>query len=193
MNIPLQLIILSIPSIIYIAVQRRREKKWSEVFGQIGWQSCELKYYLWSLGVVIFVGGLGWLALQLVPQDVLQDPNVSVSKYVEMTPSVATFLLVWLREAIYVALGEEIFFRGFLGGWLIRRYGFAIGNVAQSLIFLLPHLLLLLVSMSFWPMILVQMLAGWLFGWLRYHANSILPGWLAHSLNNAIGALTTIM
>ena len=193
MNIPLQLILLSIPSVIYLAVQKRREKKWGEVLGQIGWKSSKLKYYLWSIGVVIFVVGLGWLALQLVPQDVLRDSNVSVSKYVEMTPSVASFLLVWLREAIYVALGEEIFFRGFLGGWLTRRYGFAIGNAAQSLIFLLPHLLLLLVSMSFWPMVLVQMLAGWLLGWLRFQANSILPGWFAHSLSNAIGALTTIV
>ncbi|MFC1936601.1 type II CAAX prenyl endopeptidase Rce1 family protein, partial [Chloroflexota bacterium] len=167
MNIPLQLITLSIPSIIYIAVQRIREKKWDEVLGLIGWQSSQLKYYLWSIGVVILVGGLGWLALQLVPQDVLNDPNINISEYAEMTPGVATFLLVWLREAIYVALGEEIFFRGFLGGWLIRRYGFAIGNLIQSLIFLLPHLLLFLVSLSFWPMILVQLLAGWLIGWLR--------------------------
>ena len=188
MNIPLQLILLSIPSVIYLAVQKRREKKWGEVLGHIGWKSSKLKYYLWSLGVVILVAGLGWLALQLVPEDVLLDPNVSISKYADMVPSVASFLLVWLREAIYVALGEEIFFRGLLGGWLTRRYGFAIGNVVQSLIFLLPHFLLLLVSMSFWPMILVQLLAGWLLGWLRNHSDSILPGWLAHSLANAIGA-----
>ena len=193
MEIPLQLIILSIPSIINIAIQKRRKKKWGEIFEPIGWQNSKLKYYLWSIGVVILVGGLGWLALQLVPQNILKDPRVNVSKYADLIPSVATFFLVWLREAIYVALGEEIFFRGFLGGWLIRRYGFAIGNLSQTLIFLLPHLLLLLVSMSFWPMILVQMLAGWLLGWLRYHSGSILPGWLAHSLSNAIGALTTTL
>ena len=189
MNIPLQLIILSIPSIIYIAVQRRRGKKWGEVMGDIGWQSCELKYYLWGIGIAILLGGLSWLALRFVPLYVLQDPNVNVSKYTEWTPSVATFLLVWLKEAIYVALGEEIFFRGFLGSWLIRRFGFARGNIAQALIFLLPHLLLLLISIHFWPVILVQLLAGWLIGWLRYHSDSILPGWLAHSLNNVFGAL----
>jgi membrane protease YdiL (CAAX protease family) len=100
--------------------------------------------------------------------------------------------LVWLREAIYVALGEEIFFRGLLGGWLVRRLGFAIGNTVQTLIFLLPHLLLLLVSLNLWPIIAVQIVAGWLLGWLRYRSDSILPGWLAHSLINAFGALATM-
>ena len=140
----------------------------------------------------IIAGGLGWLAFQTVPSEVLQDPNINVSAYAGWTLSVTSFLLAWLREAIYVALGEEIFFRGFLGGWLVRRLGFAIGNTVQALVFLLPHLLLLLVSLNLWPIIAVQMVAGWLLGWLRYRSDSILPGWLAHSLTNAFGALAAM-
>jgi len=192
MDLPLQLIVLSIPSLIYVAVHRRREEKWNEVFRKIGWQGSRSIYFLWSLGVMIIAGGLGWLAFQAVPAEVLQDPNVNVSDYAGWTLSVTSFLLVWLREAIYVALGEEILFRGFLGGWLVRRLGFAIGNTVQALVFLLPHLLLLLVSLNFWPIIAVQMVAGWLLGWLRYRSDSILPGWLAHSLTNAFGALAAM-
>jgi len=192
MNIPLQLIVLGLPSLIYIAVHRRSGEKWGKVFGKVGWQGCPLVYFLWGLGVMVLAGGLSWLAFQFVPQDILEDSNVNTSEYAEWTPSVATFLLVWLREAIYIALGEEIFFRGFLGGWLMRRFGFAIGNATQALIFLLPHLFLLLVSLNLWPIILVQLLAGWLLGWLRYQSNSILPGWLAHSLANAFGALAAM-
>jgi membrane protease YdiL (CAAX protease family) len=192
MDLPLQLIVLSIPSLIYVAVHRRRGEKWNEVFGKIGWQGSRPIYFLWSLGVMIIAGGLGWLAFQAVPSEVLQDPNINISDYAGWTLSVASFLLVWLREAIYVAFGEEIFFRGFLGGWLVRRLGFAIGNTVQALIFLLPHLLLLLVSLNFWPIIAVQMVAGWLLGWLRYRSDSILPGWLAHSLINAFGALAAM-
>ena len=188
MDLPLQLIVFSIPSLTYIAVRRRLGEKWNEVFRETGWQGSRPIYFLWSLGTMIIVGGLGWLAFQAVPLEVLQDPNINISDYAGWTFSVTSFLLVWLREAIYVALGEEIFFRGFLGGWLVRRLGFAIGNTVQALIFLLPHLLLLLVSQSLWPIIIVQLIAGWLLGWLRYRSNSILPGWLAHSLTNAIGA-----
>ena len=192
MDLPLQLIVLGIPSLIYVAVRRRRGEKWKEVFEKIGWRGSRRNYFLWSLVVIILVGGLGWLALQAVPSEALQDPNINISDYTGWTLSLSSFLLVWLREAIYVALGEEIFFRGFLGGWLVRRLGFAIGNTIQALVFILPHLLLLLVSQSLWLIIIVQLIAGWLMGWLRCRSNSILPGWLAHSLSNAIGALSAM-
>jgi uncharacterized protein len=192
MDLPLQLFVLSIPSLIFIAVRRRLGENWNEVFRKIGWQGSRPIYFLWSLGVMFIVGGLGWLTFQAVPSEVLTDPNINISDYAGWTLSLTSFLLVWLREAIYVALGEEIFFRGFLGGWLVRRLGFAIGNTIQALIFLLPHLLLLLVSQSLWPIIIVQLIAGWLLGWLRYRSNSILPGWLAHSLTNVFGALAAM-
>lgn len=192
MDLPLQLIAFSIPSLIYAAVRRWRGENWNEVLRKIGWKSSRPIYFLWGVGVVIITGGLGWLAFQTAPSQVLQDPNINISAYGGWTLSAASFLLAWLREAIYVALGEEIFFRGLLGGWLVRRLGFAIGNTVQALIFLLPHLLLLLVSLSLWPIIAVQIVAGWLLGWLRYRSDSILPGWLAHSLINAFGALATM-
>jgi membrane protease YdiL (CAAX protease family) len=189
MTVPLQLIVLGIPTLIYVAVHRWRGEKWSEAFGNAGWKTCCPKYFLWGLGVTILMSGLAWLAFRFIPPNALQSPNINISDYAGWTPSVTSFLLAWLREAIYVALGEEVLFRGLLGGWLVRRFGFAVGNTVQAFIFLLPHLLLLLVSLSLWPIILVQLLAGWLLGWLRYHSDSILPGWLAHSLINALGAL----
>jgi membrane protease YdiL (CAAX protease family) len=192
MDLPLQLIMFGIPSLIYVAVRRRHGEKRNEIFGKIGWQGSRPIYFLWSLGVMIIIGGLGWSAFRTVPSEVLQNPDINISDYTGWTLSVTSFLLVWLREAIYTALGEEIFFRGFLGGWLVRRLGFAIGNAVQALVFLLPHLLLLLVSRSLWPIIIVQLIAGWLLGWLRYRSNSILPGWFAHSLANAIGALAAM-
>lgn len=190
MTIPLQLIVFSVPSLVYVAVHRWRGEKWSEAFGNVGWITCRLVYFLWGLGLAIFTGGLAWLAFRFIPSDVLESPNINISAYAGWTLSVTSFLLAWLHEAIYVALGEEVFFRGLLGGWLIRRFGFAVGNTVQALIFVLPHLLLLLlVGLCMWPIVLVQLVAGWLLGWLRYHSDSILPGWLAHSLINALGAL----
>jgi len=53
-------------------------------------------------------------------------------------------------------------------------------------------MLLLLISLNLWPIIAVQMVAGWLLGWLRYRSDSILPGWLTHSLANAFGALAAM-
>lgn len=91
------------------------------------------------------------------------------------------------------ALGEEIFFRGFLGGWLIRRFGFLVGNAMRSLVFLLTHLLLLSTGLDLRPVLVVSLRAGWLLGWLRHRGGSILPGWLAHSLASAFAALEVMM
>jgi len=192
MEIPLQLVILTIPSLIYVIVQRWRGQKWKEAFHRVGWKGCPPLYFAWSLGVFLVLAGVAWLAFRLVSPGVLQNPKISTSYYTGWTKSAGSFLRALLREAIYVALGEEIFFRGLLGGWLMRRLGFVIGNTMQSLLFLLPHLLLFTVSMALWPILLVQWLAGWLQGWLRYRSDSILPGWLVHSLANAFGALSAM-
>ena len=81
MDFPLQLIVFSIPSLMYVAVRRRRGENWSEILGKIGWQGSSPVYFLSAFGVMIVVGGLGWMALQSVPSEVLQDPNVNTSDY----------------------------------------------------------------------------------------------------------------
>lgn len=192
MDVPVQLMVFSIPSLLYILVQRLRGQGWHRMAKNVGWWGSAPIFFLWALAVTVGIGGLGWLAFRFIPSEVLQDPKLNITQYAGRTLSVASFLLVWLREAFYVALGEEVFFRGFLGGWLVRRSGFPLGNTLQALVFLLPHLLLLRVSLSLWPVVLVQGIAGWLLGWLRFRSDSILPGWLAHSLGNALGALAAM-
>jgi membrane protease YdiL (CAAX protease family) len=88
-----------------------------------------------------------------------------------------------------LAVAEEIFFRGLLGGILVRRYGFGLGNLLQALVFLAPHLLLLLVSSALWPLLPVQLVSGWLLGWLRYKSSSIGPCSLAHVIANVLAPL----
>mgnify|MGYP006291639633 CR=1 FL=1 len=140
-------------------------------------------------GAGIASGLISFLIPALVPADVLDQPVIAQSIYSGWTLTIPAFLLAFLREAYYIALGEEVFFRGFLGRWLYRKLGFAIGNLIQSLIFLLPHLILLTISLRLWPLLIAQPIGGWLFGWLCCQAESILPGWLAHALSNAFGAV----
>ena len=159
---------------------------------KLGLKGCKCTYFLEGLGIVVTIGGLMWLVLGMVPSSLLESPKVSTSVYTGLSLSLSSFIFALLREAFYVALGEEIFFRGLLGGWLEQRFGFMKGNTMQAFVFLLPHLLLLLVSLSFWLVVIVQFLAGWALGCLRSRSGSILPGWLAHSLMNALGALLTM-
>jgi uncharacterized protein len=190
--IPLQPILLSIPSFASVVVQRRRGASWREAFALVGWQGTSLAWTGWALLVTLLLGILGYFAFQLVPSQIMDHPNLSASEYAGLMLSLSTVLLILIREAIFVTLGEEIFFRGFLGGLLFRRFGFLIGNAVQSLVFLLPHLLLLTISIDLWPILPVQLLAGWQYGWLRYHSGSILPGWLSHTIINVLSVVALL-
>lgn len=140
----------------------------------------------------MLTGGLAVWAMQNIPEEILRNPNVTVSQYEGLSLGPSAVLLVLFREAFYVALGEELLFRGLLGGVLFRRLGFALGNVVQTGLFLLPHLGLLLASLGLWRLVLVQLLVGWLLGWLRFRSGSIFPGWIAHALANALGAFVLL-
>ena len=192
MEIPAQLILLLLPSLIYLTVKKRQGEERYNTLVNLGWTSSKSIFFLQGLGMAIPIGVLMLVIMQMIPESVMENPMVSTSFYAGWSPSLSSFLFAWMREAFYVALGEEIFFRGLLGGWLERRYGFRIGNIVQAGVFLLPHLLLLMVSTSFWLVIVVQFLAGWVLGLLRSRSGSILPGWLSHSLMNAVGALASM-
>ena len=192
MDVPAQLLVFSIPSLIYFIFMIRRGEKGKSVLKNLGLNGSNAPFYLEGVGAAVAVGGPLWLVLRMVPSSVLESPMVSVSVYAGWSLTLSSFMFALLREAFYVALGEEVFFRGMLGGWLVRRFGFMRGNTMQALVFLLPHLLLLLVSLSFWVVVVVQFLAGWVLGWLRSRSGSIFPGWLAHSLINAFGALSAM-
>jgi membrane protease YdiL (CAAX protease family) len=189
MTIPLQTIVFCLPAVIAFIVGRRQGLSWSEAARDLGWRGTSLQYLGLGLLLGLIPGVILLPGVELIPSEIMDDPNIANARYAGWTATPASFLQAWLYEAVYVALGEEVFFRGLIGGVLFRRLGFAVGNVLQALIFLLPHLLLLSVSTRLWPLLLSQFLGGWLNGWLLFKSEGILPGWIAHSLGNAFGAL----
>jgi len=188
MEIPLQLVILTIPTIFYMLARKTRGEAWGTILRKAGWTWGRPVDYLWALGVFAIVAVVAAAALRFVPPELVQGS----SRYAGLTLSASTLLTVMLREAFYIALGEEIFFRGLLGGGLVRRFGFAVGNLVQAAIFLLPHLLLLQLGTAIWPVFIVQFAAGWLQGWLRHRSGSFLPGWLVHTLTNTVSAVSAM-
>jgi membrane protease YdiL (CAAX protease family) len=161
----------------------------------LGWRLGSPVYYLWTfLFLLISAPFTIFLALFVVP-DLYRHPpqGVTLSYYAHLGFSLSSILIAFLNEFFFTALGEEIFFRGLLGGWLMRRFGFLIGNTLQALIFLLPHLLILLSSVSLWPLLIFPALLGWLNGWLRYKSDSVLPGMLVHSLGNTLSDVLAML
>jgi len=89
----------------------------------------------------------------------------------------AGLALVALGFALAAPIGEELYFRGLLLGRLLGR-GPAIAVLVQALVFGAAH---------FTPAALpVLALYGAIFGVLRVRTDTILPGALAHALNNGL-------
>ena len=92
-------------------------------------------------------------------------------------------VVVILSVALLPAVFEELAFRGALQPLLIRATGNPwVGIVLASIIFSAIHF-------QFYGF-LPRVLLGMLFGWLAYRTGSILPGMVAHFLNNAGAAIT---
>lgn len=189
MDVPIQPLLLSLPSAITALRWRRRGRPWGTALAAVGWRGAGARELL--LGALVAGAGalLALLVYRLLPLEVLTAPGMAARRYAGAAPGPALVLRALLYEAVFVTFGEESFFRGWLQGWAERRWGFWRGNTLQAGAFLLPHLLLLLVSRAFWPVLVLVFAGGWVTGWLRHRSGSILPGWLVHSVTNATGAL----
>lgn len=164
------------PSVLYMFF-RRKSLGVSRARAYVGWRWGS--WQMAGLSLVLFpvLLGIGYLGIRLVSASSLTLPGVVLVQGV----SVAVILR---------ALGEEIFFRGFLGGLFLRRWGLWVGNTLQAAIFLVPHLVLLSFDVHLWPILPVQFLGGWILGAVRFRSGSIVECSVLHAaLNVGIGLL----
>lgn len=169
------------PAVVYLVVQSREvDGSFRAAMGRAGAVWGAPSAYVWSLLLLppLMVGA--WLALVLIPTQALEAPGVSIAQLTGVG-AVVGFVLR--------GVGEEVFFRGLVGGVLIRRLGFRRGNLLQTLVFLFPHLALLLIDARLWPILPVQFAAGWLLGWLRHRTGSFVPGAVVHIAANIAAGL----
>lgn len=151
---------------------------------------CKARPYYYGLAAIIGILASAIAYVVFVYSGLLDEnlKNTNIGNYRSWTFSAVNILLAALYETVFVTLGEEIFFRGFVGGWLFRRYSFYSGNLIQTAIFLLPHLILLFVAVKAWPILILISIGGWMVGFLRYKSGSIFPGVLAHTISNTFAA-----
>lgn len=108
-----------------------------------------------------------------------------------------TFFIYLLLYGLKTGIAEEIFFRGFVAKKLIKNLGFSKGNVAQAVVFALPHFVIRgsasLVDII--VRIINAFLLGYTFGYIidRKSNGSIIPVMISHILINMISSLILSM
>ena len=92
--------------------------------------------------------------------------------------------LLAFSVAILTPFAEELLFRGFIIGMLLKRYSDTQAIVISSLIFAIAHE----------PIAMVLAFGGGLlYGWVRVRTGSILPGMIAHAIWNGVITVIVIM
>lgn len=94
-------------------------------------------------------------------------------------------------------LSEEILFRGFFAKRLISKFGFAIGNTAQAILFGLLHGIMLFGALGIGKALIVILFTGsvgWVLGYIneKEAGGSIFLSWLLHGLANTLAALASM-
>lgn len=179
-----EFVLFCVPALVYVLVQARgKGRTVASALARVGASWGSAPAYGWALLLLLPLLLTAWLTIVLIPADVLDTPGVSIARLT----TVGVAIGVVLRAA-----GEEVFFRGLLGGVLVRRLGFVWGNLLQAVLFLVPHLALLLIDARLWPVLPVQFAAGWLLGWLRHKTGTFVPGAVMHAAVNIAAGLIAL-
>ena len=148
---------------------------------------------LWLFPAVFAIAWLSVFIQQQLLADGFMTFAVNTPAYkVSRTAGLDLLLGAIAYPFITSALSEEIFFRGLIAKRMMKLLGFQWGNVIQTVIFLAPHVLILVFFAPDAGMLLYAVMIAtivplsWVSGWLmeRRDDGSIFTPWLLHSAAN---------
>ena len=182
-------VLAGVPFLVYFAYHRLRHRRGlGEVARRAGLQIGEPRYLGYSLAAaaVVVVALVVWAP----PVEPFLRPGSPQRAFAGLGLGPTAILLAVLYGVVKTGFAEEFLFRGLIAGSLGRRLPVPWANLAQAVIFLLPHLLVLRVMPEMW-WVLPLVLAGALFGgWVRLKSGSIHGPWLMHAAANVTISLS---
>jgi membrane protease YdiL (CAAX protease family) len=184
----LQLALLGgVPFLGFLIYQRRRWKRTlREIAGRAGLQLGEPRYLFYSLAFVLagIVGAVLWSP----PLEPITRRGSMLREFVGLGSGLSAIAIALLYGVVQTGFTEELLFRGLIAGSLARR-PLVWANLVQALIFLLPHLAILLIAPEMWGLLPFVFAVMLLLGWVRIKSGSIIGSWLIHASGNVTMAL----
>jgi hypothetical protein len=128
---------------------------------------------------LIFV--IGALMTSNLITETMDLPDLMGDTFISMSHTVWGFLSM----AVMAPVVEELLFRGAIQGHMLRiGYSPILAICLSALVFGIVHFN---PAQSFFAFLL-----GLVFGWLYYRTGSVIPGMVAHAINNTVVALTMV-
>jgi len=182
-------LLAGVPFLGYFMYQKWRHKRsFSEVAKRAGLQGCPWRHLAWSAAFALI--GVIIILIWSPPLELFTRQWSVQRQFVGLGFSMTAITLAVLNGVVQTAFAEELLFRGLIAGSLSRRLPVVWANVLQALIFLLPHLLILLAMPEMWGLLPLIFVGALLFGWMRIKSGSIIGPWLMHASGNVTMALS---
>lgn len=172
-----------------------RKDKSISFFKYIGLTRTTSKAVWLSVAASVFflTGALLLVSISTDVRQIMTTPPSITGKLRVMGMQFYTIAILLIIACFKTSLSEEIFFRGFIAKRCFRAFGFTAGNIAQSVIFGLLHLILFwALTKAEWTFLILifcfSFSGAFIIGFIKekYGNGSIVPGWVAHGLGNTV-------
>jgi len=188
----LQIVVFTLIPFIFFLLRKDKNENFLRYIGLYKPTAKSLIYVVF-VSLIFLIAAIGLTFMDGSIKEVLFSPHTVTGKLRLMGLSAISVTILLIIALFKTSFAEEILFRGFIAKRLISKFGFRIGNVVQSAIFGVLHLLLfsLLIKTTFAALTFIfvfSSLAGWIIGFIKekYANGSIIPGWVAHGLGNTL-------
>lgn len=179
----LTLLVYATPTILYVIWRVRQGDDRAQAIADAGAVPGTVRDYTFGLALLVPIALVTWAAWLLEPGADLSGLSVA-----------AVLAPLGIVLGLVRSAGEEILFRGLIGGVLVRRLGFAAGNTLQALIGAVPLGLTLLANgRPLWTVLIGQVVIGWMLGWLRTRLGTCFAGIPAVALGGVLGTLLLVL
>jgi membrane protease YdiL (CAAX protease family) len=183
------LAIAGLPFSAYFAYQKWRHKRsLGEIARRAGLQLGPGRYVAYSVAFAL----AGVAALTIWPPALgpfLREGSPQ-QPFVGLGLSGPAVLMALLYGVVQTGFPEELLFRGLIAGSLSRRLPVLWANLGQALLFLIPHLFVLLVMPEMWGILPLIFVGSLVLGWVRIRSGSIIGPWLVHATVNVATCLS---
>jgi membrane protease YdiL (CAAX protease family) len=177
-----------LPFLFYALHHRRRGRSVAEAAQRAGLRVGEPRLLLVSLALAAAVAGyLVFFTPSLAP--FLREGSAD-RDFIGLGLTGTSVTLALLYGVVKTGFAEELLFRGLIAGSLARRLPPLRANLIQALVFLFPHVLVVvLVMQELWALLPVIFLASLGVGWIRVRSGSIVGPWMIHASANVTMSL----
>ncbi len=157
-------------------------RSFSEIASRVGLRLGDVRYLAFCC--VVALGLVAILNVFPPPVESMVGEGSAMRSFVGLGINGTSIVMAAIYGIINTGFAEEFLFRGMIAGSLSRRLTIFWANLWQSVIFLLPHLLILFVMPELWWILFPIFAGSLLAGWVRIKSGSFVGPWIIHASVN---------